>query len=83
MANSFEMDTISIITVALLGLQACSEPPPDYTKYNQGRVRAETEGCHCNARLKHTSDDKQGEPGLTWAEGYVEACIAVRKDFGC
>ena len=73
----------AFILVIVAGLVSCSEPNISYTQYNQGRVRAEMEGCHCNAALSRGDDSDKDQPGLSWADGYVDACIAFRKDLNC
>lgn len=74
-----------LLVVMLFGLSCCSEPEEvSNEEYNQGRQRAEMEGCHCNADLPRPStapDDPK--IGLSWADGYINACVRYKNDSGC
>jgi len=69
--------------VIAASLLSCTESNVSYTQYNQGRVRAEMEGCHCNSALSRGDGSDKDQPDRSWANGYIDACIAFRKDLKC
>ncbi|MAA74921.1 MAG: hypothetical protein CMN28_09455 [Salinisphaeraceae bacterium] len=70
------------IIALLVAVVGCSAEDNE-KQYQRGWSQARADGCQCDPFLSEPHVEKQVKQSSAWANGYTQACIAMKKDPAC